>query len=212
MRSLTIQFIFILLSFSLMAQDNWELQKEKDGIKVYTSEVEGSDIRAYKAEAVMEGKLSSFVAALRDVDNFTELFESMKSSEIIESTDTLLIHYSQTNAPWPVKDRDGVYQLSFSQHHGTKAVRIRIKVLNNIKPLDDDYVRLEQAEGYWLLYPLDQNHVEVTYQMHAEPGGSLPAWVINAFIVDGPLDDMANLRERVKLDIYQNQKYDFLVE
>lgn len=212
MRSTAIQFIFIILSFSLMAQENWELQKEKDGIKVYTSEVAGSEIKAYKAEAVMEGKLSSFVAALLDVDHFHELFTSNKYSETIEFKDTVLIHYTQTNAPWPVKDRDGVFKLSMSQHHGTKAVRIKIKVLNNIKPLDDDYVRLKKADGYWLLYPLDHNHVEVTYQMHADPGGSIPDWVVNAFIVDGPLDDMANLRERVKLDMYQGRTFDFLQE
>ena len=91
-------------------QENWELQKEDEGIKVYTAEVEGSEIKAFKAVAVMEGKLSNFVAVLKDVEAYQELFNSNMYSELLEQTDTMQIQYSQTKVPWPISDRDGVYQ------------------------------------------------------------------------------------------------------
>lgn len=194
------------------AQENWELQKEEDGIKVYTSPVEGSGIKAFKAETVMEGDLSSFVAILKDVEAFPELYSSNSYTELIEQTDTFQLQYSRTKLPWPLTDRDGVYANSFRQHYGHKTVTITVDAVSDIRPEDEGFVRISEATGFWMLHPLGDQTVEITYQMHAEPGGSLPSWVINMFLVDSPVKDLKSLRERVKMEKYANRKFDFLIE
>lgn len=205
-------FLILFGALSSFAQENWELQKEDEGIKVYTSTVEGSDIRAFKAEAVMEGKLSNFVAVLKDIDAFPELFSSNKYAQLIEQSDTFQLQYSQTAIPWPITDRDGVYANSFRQHYGFKTVTVTVETINGIKPEQEGFVRMEKAEGFWKFHPVDHNRIEVTYQMHAEPGGKIPAWIINSFLVDSPIKDLKTLRERIKHPKYANKKYDFLVE
>lgn len=204
--------MLILLSNPMFSQENWELQKEDDGIKVYTSVVEGSDIKAFKAETAIEGKLSSFVAVLKDIESFPELFSSNKYAELIEQTDTFQIQYSQTALPWPLTDRDGVYVNTFKQHYGHKTVTVTVETASGVRPEEDKFTRIEEARGYWRFHPVHHNLVEVTYQMHAEPGGSLPAWVINMFLVDTPIKDLKKLKERVALEEYANKKYEFLIE
>jgi len=205
--------IFILVSsFQIEAQDDWELKKDSDGIKVFTRQEEGSDIKAYRAEAVMEGKLSSFVAVLKDVASYGELYSSTKSAELLEEADTFLIEYTIIGLPWPVSDRDGYYINRFSQHYGTKIVTVNIESIYGDRPANEDYVRIRDARGFFKFLPIDGNRVEVIYQMKADPGGSLPAWVVNMFLVDGPFNDLKNLRERVKLAKYAGEKYDFLVD
>jgi hypothetical protein len=54
--------------------------------------------------------------------------------------------------------------------------------------------------------------VEVTYEVHADPGGNLPAWVINMFLVDTPFNDLKNLQKQALLPKYANRKFDFLVD
>lgn len=210
------KFIFTTLAvcsiFISMAQEDWQLQKEDDGIKVYTRAVENSEIKAFKAETVMKGNLSRFVAVLKDVESFPELFTTNKYAQLIEESDTFLLQYSQTAVPWPMKDRDGVYESKFSQHYGNKAVTVEVNSVEGVRPVSDDHVRMAKAKGYWLFLPVDHNTVEITYEMQADPGGSLPAWVINAFLVDSPIKDMKALRKRVMLEKYANKKYDFLVE
>jgi len=71
---------------------------------------------------------------------------------------------------------------------------------------------MKEAIGFWLFDPIESDKVEITYQMHIDPGGSIPAWVLNMFIVDAPIDDLKAIRERVKMEKYENAKYDFLVE
>jgi hypothetical protein len=146
------------------------------------------------------------------VEDFPELFPSNIYAQLIDACDTCLLHYSQTRAPWPLKDRDGVYASHFSQHYGTKAVTVEIETAHGIRPESDDFVRVENAGGFWKFFPVDDNKVEVIYEMHADPGGNIPSWVVNWFLVDKPLKDMKNMRERVKMEKYANRKFDFLVD
>jgi len=204
--------IGIISIINLNAQADWELKKDKDGIKVYLREVEGSDIHEYKAEAILEGKVSSYIAVMKDVDAYPELYKHTKEVKLINENDTFHVHYIATNTPWPVKDRDAVYSSTYSQHYDTKLVRIDMKIEQGYMKPNDDYVRMEKATGFWLFYQIEPNKVEVTYQMHAEPGGSIPDWIINMFLVDTPLEDMKMLQERARLEKYQNRKFDFLIE
>lgn len=212
MKKLIVILVGLISVTFLFAQGAWELKKEEDGIKVYTRDVEGSKIREYKAEAIMTGKLSNYVAVLKDVNAYTELYKHAKEVRLIMENDTCHVHYVVTNTPWPVTDRDAVYSCTYSQHYDTKLVRVNIKMEEGYVDENDKYVRMLKAEGFWLFYPIDENKVEVTHQMHAEPGGSIPTWIINMFLVDIPLEDMKRLQEWAKRDKYANRKFDFLVE
>ncbi|MCD4729559.1 MAG: START domain-containing protein [Bacteroidales bacterium] len=210
------QFIVFIIGFSsfinLNAQVDWELKKEEDGIKVYLREVEGSKIQEYKAEAILDGKVSSYIAVMKDVNSYKELYNHTKEVRLINENDTFHVHYLATNTPWPIKDRDAVYSSTYSQYYDTKLVRIDMKIETGYEDENDDYVRMEKADGFWLFYQIEPNKVEVTYQMHAEPGGSIPNWVINMFLVDTPIEDIKMLQERAQLEKYSNQKFDFLIE
>ncbi len=96
--------------------------------------------------------------------------------------------------------------------YDTKQVKMTVKLEKDYVLENKKCVRMEEAKGFWLFYPLDTDKVEITYQMHIDPGGGIPAWILNAFIVDAPIDDLKAIRERVKLEKYENVKYDFLVD
>lgn len=212
MKRIMTLIIGLISILNINAQADWELKKDKDGIKVYLRDVEGSDIQEYKAVAILEGKISSFIAVMKDVNAYPELYKHTKEVKLISENDTFHVHYMATNTPWPVKDRDAVYSSTYSQHYNTKLVRIDMKIEQGYMEPNDDYVRMDKADGFWLFDQVDPNRVEVVYQMHAEPGGSIPNWVVNMFLVDTPIEDIEMLQERALLEKYQNQKFDFLVE
>jgi hypothetical protein len=209
-------FLFAFFSFVISvksySQAEWELKKEDDGIKVYTREVEGSDIRAFKAEAIMDGKLSAFVGVLQDIHAYTDWFSNVAEVQLIEINDTFHVHSSVTSAPWPVSDRYGVFSNTYSQRYDHKTVTVKVKALDGYIGEMDGKVRILDATGSWTFHPVGYNKVEVTFTMHAEPGGNIPNWVANMFLVDGPMKDFKNLREQVALPQYQNKKFEFLVE
>ena len=48
--------------------------------------------------------------------------------------------------------------------------------------------------GTWDIGPTADGGTAVTYQGHADPGGSLPDWMINRAVIDGCLDTLDALR------------------
>ena len=38
----------------------------------------------------------------------------------------------------------------------------------------------------------------MTYEVHTEPGGSVPSWLANSFVVDAPLQTLQGLRAKVE--------------
>lgn len=212
MNNLKLTFFLLFIITAGFSQSEWELKKENDGIKVYTREVEGSNLKAFKAEGIMKGKLSSFVGVLKDVESYIYLFNDMTESKIIEMTDTFHIHVTETKVPWPVDDRYGVYSNSYSQRYDHKTVTVNVNALDGYVAERKGKVRITEAKGHWTFHPLGDDNVEVTFEMHVDPGGNVPTWMINMFLVDTPMKDMKTLRERVALPQYQNKQFDFLVE
>jgi hypothetical protein len=45
--------------------------------------------------------------------------------------------------------------------------------------------------------------VDVTFQMHADPGGAIPKWLANQTVVDTPFKTLQALRKR--LQVLQSQ-------
>ena len=61
-------------------------------------------------------------------------------------------------------------------------------------PLDKDHTRVASLQGFWRFVPQGDGKVEVTYQVHTEPGGSVPSWLANSFVVDAPFNTLSGLR------------------
>ena len=65
-------------------------------------------------------------------------------------------------------------------------------------PEKQGFVRVAEVQGYWKLVPKGPNSTEVTYQVHTEPGGSVPSWLANKFVVDAPFNTLKALKARAE--------------
>jgi hypothetical protein len=54
------------------------------------------------------------------------------------------------------------------------------------------------ADGYWQLTELENGDIRVVLEQLSDPGGGIPAWLINMFIVQSPYKTLYNLREIVQ--------------
>jgi hypothetical protein len=59
-------------------------------------------------------------------------------------------------------------------------------------------IRVKQFTGMWELIKINENETRVTTQCHTEPGGEIPAWVINYMIVTGPYETFMNMKKMLK--------------
>ncbi len=203
------------LSFSVVAADDWNeaTYDEEDDIRVYTRHVEGSDTLAFKAITHVTGRLTAGVALLQDAQRTKDWVFNCKIMEEIELiSDTQGIYYMITNMPWPVKDRDSITETRVSQDQESLVVRVDMKARNDVFPSNDDFIRIREMNGYWLFTPKEGNQIEVIYEAHADPGGGLPSWLVNSFLVDAPLNTLRGFRQLIGEEIYQKADRAFIRE
>ena len=65
-------------------------------------------------------------------------------------------------------------------------------------PAQDGAVRTLKLKGEWILEALENGQTRVTYEVNADPGGLLPAWLVNLGSRKLPLKTLKNMREQLK--------------
>jgi hypothetical protein len=191
--------IIIVSVFTLKAsaQENWNLVKEEAGIKVYTKTQSGSKYKSFKAEMQVNCKIEDMVDALKNVNNTIKWGTNSKEVKLLKMEDNDHYYYIETSIPWPCANRDMVYHLHYSGIN-SEQVKVTVTGLPEYLPPVEGIVRMQKANGYWLIEPNDTSGTVVTYQMHVEPGGSVPAWLANLSIVNIPFSVFKEFRNVVQ--------------
>jgi hypothetical protein len=192
-----ITIIVLLLTISASAQENWKLVKEEAGIKVYTKTESGSKFKAFKAEMQVNCKIEDIVEVLKSTDKINNWVVNCKGVKLLKTEDNDQYYYIETSLPLPFENRDMVYHFQYIEIN-SRQVRVIITGIPEYIQPREGIVRMVKTNGYWLLTSIDTNTTDVTYQMHVEPGGLIPAWLANPFIKNVPFSTFKELRNIVQ--------------
>lgn len=184
--------------FSAMADNKWQLKKETDGIKIYTQSVANSDIKALKADFMINGDMDKLASVLLDISGQKDWVYSTMSSKVLKKVgEQELIYYSEKDMPWPVTNRDAVMRIKIERP--TEATMlVSVSPVNGMMAEKNDIVRVKSSDVTWKVTQVNGSTMKVAYQASVDPGGSLPAWVTNMFLTKGPLESFKKLREMMK--------------
>ena len=210
-KTLLCLLILLITSNSLVAQSNWELAVEKEGVKVYTSSVPASKVKAVKVQCQLQARASQVVALLLDVESAPDWIYHTKSCKLIRQvTPSELYYHSEVSLPWPAENRDFVAHLTVTQNPQTKVVTIDGPSVKGMVPIAKGVVRVSDSKGRWILTPQSGNRLQVEYSLHVDPGGAIPAWLINMFATQGPLDIFRQMKIELKKPKYQDAQLSFI--
>ncbi len=194
------QFLIISVFFLSGAYlSDWDLKKNSSGIEIYTRSFEGSDFDEFKGVTIISDvTLIKVLDVILDVQNYDDLFPDCINPKILKQVGKWYdIHYIQTKGPFPVKDRDSVFEQVTVIDQDGKHARIVLKPLPDYIAENEDMVRVRKGSGFWDLKEDDHKNVTVTYQFHGEPGGDVPSWLANSFVVSHPFQTLKNLKSRL---------------
>jgi hypothetical protein len=79
-------------------------------------------------------------------------------------------------------------------------------------PVKDGIVRIEHSVGKWIITPIDSSHVKIEYTLHLDAGGSVPAWLLNMFITQGPMESFKKLKDQLQKPTYKNVKLSYITD
>ncbi len=176
--------------------ENWQVAKNEEGIQVSLSEVAGSKYKAYRGVTVIKAPLAKIKALQEDVASSCAWVHECKSQKLLKHEGDQSWTYTQFNTPWPVTPRDSILHVTTVQEADGSLTR-KLEGEPKYLPEEKGFVRVAQVEGFWKLVP-KVDSTEVTYQVHTEPGGSVPSWLANKFVVEAPFNTLKALRERAE--------------
>ena len=198
LRSLQIIFFCILMN-PCLAQYKWELEKEKNGIRVYLSDVPGSVYKAVKVECTLTGTYAKLVAILTNVSQFNKWIYNTKASRIMkENTPLDFIYYTETHMPWPLSNRDAIIHIRIKTDSLPRALIITGTGEPDLFPEIFSIVRVPYYKASWKVTMPTTKTIQISYILELDPGGNIPAWIANSFADKGPMGTFSNLAERLK--------------
>ena len=178
----------------------WELAKEKDGIKVFTRRSDFSKFDDIKIETDLVGNLSQVAKILLDVEKYPEWAYATKSATIVQRMSNCeLIYYSEIKTPWPVSNRDFYAHTKITIDSAARSLTLMSEGMKDFRPEHKDLVRIPFSKGFWTISTTSNKSLHLEYELQINPGGSVPAWVINMFITKGPLETFSNLKQKMQL-------------
>lgn len=194
MVALKILIVNLSLFLFYVIENEWKLSLEKDNIIVFTRDVESSNFNEFLAEAIMTGTIEDFKRIITDIENYADWVPDCKSTKIIESPNLNNITYHiKLKVPFPFANRDMVQQITLKESKDVLEVLIQNHP-NKVK-IEKKYVRMQKAYGKWTIKAVSENEISIKFQYLADPGGGIPAWLVNSFIVKSPHKSLKNIRE-----------------
>ena len=137
----------------------------------------------------------------------------MESYIVKSVSEKELFYYFASDAPWPLKDRDLVIRMQISQDSTSGIVRIETNSVNGFVSERENFVRIKNMSGLWVLTPLKSGFVKMEYFLTMELGGIVPDWLINYAMSYGPINTVTSLKKRVKQkNVKSMKRLDFIKE
>jgi START domain len=180
-------------------QYNWKLSKEKDGIKVYQSELQHSSYKAIKVECTLQGNYDKLIAVLSNVSGQKDWVYHNKTAYIVKKVNPYeFYYYTEASLPWPMSNRDAVVHLKMDRDSLNRFLKIMSVSVPDYISEKSGKVRVTRSTVSWNVTMPTTNTIKIIYVFEAEPGGSIPAWVANAFVDKGPYETFKKLADILK--------------
>lgn len=194
--------LLIIWSISSTAQtktDDWNLTIDKKKIKVYTRTPENSTFKEIKIETIFYAPLEKLTAALDDASSYTTwVYKCTKSKKVKTLNKQEFYYYIESDLPFPLANRDLVIHSTKWIEKSQNTVYYFSTAMEEILPEEKGLVRINKYDSFWTIEELSKNKLSINYQCRTDPGGNLPAWLVNLAVTTGPLKTMQQLEQYIK--------------
>jgi hypothetical protein len=201
--------IFIIGSADAQAQ--WRLKRDQSGVKIYMRTSGRSSFNELKAEITIEATLSELAALILDVPNHTRWVYSVKTCYLLKKiADNELYYYEVVDSPFPASDRDLIVHTKIVQDPESRVMTVIGIEEAGYMPPKRNIVRVPVSTETWKVIPAGNNMLRIEYYLEIDPGGSVPAWLLNSFAEKGPFETFRHLQAQVENPKYRNASFSFI--
>ncbi len=183
----------------------WQQPSQSDGILLYWSKVEGTDIVAFKGEGIVDAPMDKVATIIADTSRGTEWIDGLVLSKVLRTiSPTEFIEYDHQGVPFPfdqlISDRDFVSHVTVEAAPEVHGITIRYESVEDpLMPPLKKYVRGQLRYCIFKMMPMSMpGQTYVIAEVDADPEGHLAPWLVNFFQEGWPHTTFQNLRREAK--------------
>ena len=218
--------LFALLSLAVMfyvgdwiwyrsGTNEWKLERDRSGIKIWTLKAPGSRITKIKLHMQLKSKLASMIKLIEDPASGPDVGAkevNMLEMKVSPSGDFRAYYECKIDLPFPFKDRQSVILILHSQDTISKTIEMNVLAAPNKLPPDDSYVRPTHMHNIWYLTPLENGVLDIEYYQDSDIGGSVPYFVNNVIATEALFQLFSKFQHFMNLGKFKNAKFDYVKE
>ena len=107
-------------------------------------------------------------------------------------------YYTETTIPWPMSNRDVVVHLTMTRDSLNRFLKITAAGVPGYIPEKSGKVRVPRSLIRWYVTMPSSTSISIVYTFEADPGGNMPAWLVNMFADKGPYESFKKLSQILK--------------
>jgi hypothetical protein len=191
--------LFIIFPVSSVADGDWKLIVDQDGIALYAREVSGHAEAQFKGVCLVNRPLEAVGTILADIASYPKWFFKCIEAQKIPAENSSELHfflYVAIDTPWPFSDRDAVYKTEIAIDYALGKVVVRSTALKEpLIPLRRQYVRVTDSEHQWILEKISADRTRITFINRTNAGGPLANYISNPGIRETTVHSLKNLKK-----------------
>ncbi len=158
----------------------WQSVANKDGVLVERREQEGSSLYEMRATAESPLPPAEIFATIWRQREHPQFVPYLKRLDVLFEVGNERLTYEQIAVPL-AQDRDYTVRLERHADPATQRYEVVFATANNAGPgPDKNHQRVSAIRGRWLVEPGPGGlGSRLHYEVFSDPGGALPAWLIN---------------------------------
>ncbi|MDQ3015126.1 MAG: START domain-containing protein [Bacteroidota bacterium] len=195
-------FSYVLMISVLQANpaEDWVLELDKEGIRVYTQLNGGSQYKQIKVTTTINSSVEKVMEILMAFNQYKSWVHHVSESYLINKSDSATYYvFTLEDAVWPMQNR---YQVSkVNVEESTNASTVRFRTVQDYIEKRTDAIQIKQCEGYWTLRDRPNHQCSLEYVLIQNPGGHVPPWLANFNSIENPYQSVVNLKQSIEQSI-----------
>lgn len=159
----------------------WELVSNSDGVRVTRKRVPGSNMLAFRGVMVANVSIGKIIAIFVNSKKRRQWVDRWDADRELHIKGPLeRTYWIRFDLPFPVSDRDYVLHVKGSRYVKKRVFAARIhSVRHKGAPSRSGAVRGKVESTYYRFQALPNGRTKLTVEVHTDPKGMLPAWLVN---------------------------------
>lgn len=193
---------FCAMADSQSTYPAWEQVKERDGITVYQREVPGLNIKEVRAIGEVVASMNDLFEIITDLEFYEKINKIVSAAgHVHQRKPDRNYYFIVLDIPWPITDRSAIYsrKITVSKDKQNITITDRADSELDIVPAMKGTIRMVQSMQEWKLEKMSDCSTKVSLTSLTEPGGPIPASLVNTMSIKEPLQSIVNLRELMSI-------------